>query len=141
LPGGILSRRLAYNDGEQAASEDHAMTRTKTQAAARSTKPARSKNNTPAAEPSEVLTLAEAAAYLRVVPEAVVRMVDTQGLPGRQFGTEWRFLKAALQGWLSTPQGSRGLLAQLGKAKDDPYLQEMLASIYARRGRPQTEEG
>jgi hypothetical protein len=115
------------------------MTRTRTQAAARSTKPARNEKKVPPAASAEVMTLAEAAAYRRVAPEEVVRMVDAEGLPRRSFGTEWRFLKAALQSCLSTPLGKNRLLAQCGKAKDDPYLGEMLAGIYARRGRPQTE--
>ena len=49
---------------------------------------------------TEVLTLAEAAIYLRLPEENVARLVHTQGLPGRQVGEEWRFLKTALQDWL-----------------------------------------
>jgi hypothetical protein len=30
------------------------------------------------------------------------------------------------------PAAKKGLLAQLGRAKDDPYLHEMLDNIYAR---------
>jgi excisionase family DNA binding protein len=90
---------------------------------------------------SEVLTLAEAAAYLRVPEADVLQIVSTQGLPGRKIGKEWRFLKFALQRWLGTAPGKRGLLSQLGAAKDDPYLEEMLKEIYKRRGRPETEEG
>src|SRR5437016_1716786 len=41
---------------------------------------------------AEILTLPEAAAYLRVGEQDVLRMVHDQGLPGRQVGTEWRFL-------------------------------------------------
>src|SRR5689334_23086711 len=57
---------------------------------------------------AEVLTLAEAAAYLRVSEAEVVRLVQQQDLPGRLIGTEWRFLKPALQDWLraSPPPGS-----------------------------------
>ncbi len=86
-----------------------------------------------------VLTLDEEAAYLRVTPQEVLHMVAAQNLPGRQFGTEWRFLKTALQARLGAPAKKPGLLAQLGKIKDDPYLQEMLDEIYARRGRPVVE--
>src|SRR5437868_6578841 len=52
--------------------------------------------------PGEVLTLAESAAYLRLPESEVVRLVHSQGLPGRLIGGEWRFLKAAIQHWLST---------------------------------------
>src|SRR5947209_2818604 len=45
---------------------------------------------------NEVLTLSEAAAYLRVAEAEVLRLVLLQELPGRQIGNEWRFLKAGL---------------------------------------------
>ena len=47
----------------------------------------------------DVLTLAEAAAYLRLPESEVARLVHTQGLPGGAVGEEWRFLKTALQDW------------------------------------------
>lgn len=90
----------------------------------------------------EVLTLAEAADYLRVLQEEVVRLARQQGLPGRLLGAEWRFLKSALRDWLRTPstQGSKeAVLSVAGVWKDDPYLEEELKEIYKRRGRPMTE--
>ncbi len=57
--------------------------------------------------PGEVLTLAEAAAYLRLSEDDVVRLVHGQGLPGRLVGKEWRFLKPALQDWLRSPPTDR----------------------------------
>lgn len=93
---------------------------------------------------TEVLTLAEAAAYLRLPEADVLRLVDEQGLPARQLGTEWRFLKAAIQDWLrSGPPPKPGKEAQLavaGSWKDDPYVDEELKEIYRRRGRPMTED-
>jgi excisionase family DNA binding protein len=91
----------------------------------------------------EVLTLAEAAAYLRLPESEVVRLVHSQGLPGRLIGGEGRFLKAAVQQWLSTPvpKGqSQGIWAAAGALKDDPYLEDMLKEIDRIRGRPVTEE-
>ncbi len=93
---------------------------------------------------SDVLTLTEAAAYLRLPESEVVRLVHSQGLPGRAVGEEWRFLKTALQDWLSVapPAGPslEMLLARAGSWKDDPDLDEMLKEIYKRRGRPMTED-
>ena len=40
----------------------------------------------------EVFTLKEAAAFLRVSPEAVMRFVAQENLPGRQIEGQWRFL-------------------------------------------------
>ena len=48
----------------------------------------------------EVLTLAEAAAFLRV-PEAVLeQLAARQVVPARKLGEEWRFLKQGLRDWL-----------------------------------------
>ncbi|MBV9125912.1 MAG: helix-turn-helix domain-containing protein, partial [Planctomycetes bacterium] len=93
--------------------------------------------------PQEVLTLAEAAAYLRVLEQDLLQMVIEQDLPGRQVGTEWRFLKSAIQDWLSRPlprPGKEAQLAVAGAWKDDPDVEEELRDIYQRRGRPMTEE-
>jgi len=92
----------------------------------------------------DVLTLAEAAAYLRLSEEVVVGLVHSQDLPGRFAGREWRFLKSAIQEWLSKPPpkySKEGQLSVAGMFKDDPDLVEMVEEIYRRRGRPITEDG
>ena len=74
----------------------------------------------------EVLTLPEAAAYLRLPESEVTRLIETQNLPGRFTGSEWRFLKSALQEWLGTPtRRKRGILAHIGAFKDDPDVEAM----------------
>jgi excisionase family DNA binding protein len=114
------------------------------------TKPRKTKTVAPAtplngvAMPAtDVLTLSEAAAYLRVSEIEIKQLIQDQNLPCRTFGGEWRFLKSALQDWLRTPlvRGSReAVLSTLGSWKDDPYREELLKEIYKRRGRPMTEE-
>jgi len=47
-----------------------------------------------------VLTLSEAAGYLRLPETDVLRLVQEQGLPARHVGLEWRFLLSALREWL-----------------------------------------
>lgn len=93
---------------------------------------------------SEVLTLAEAAAYLRLSEEDLVRLVREQGLPGRRLGQEWRFLKAALQDWLRTPppplKPSEDPMQWAGAFQEDPDLPEIVREAYRQRGRPMTEE-
>jgi excisionase family DNA binding protein len=91
----------------------------------------------------DVLTLAEAAAYLRVREEELLRSLDTGGLPGRQIGEEWRFLKSALQEWLRTPprkSGRAALLAMAGTFKNDPDLDAIVREAYRQRGRPMVED-
>lgn len=91
----------------------------------------------------EVMTLMEAAAYLRVSEDAVLHLVRNQDLPARLLETEWRFLKAAINDWLRAQpkQGSReAVLSTIGAWKDDPFLEEELKEIYKRRGRPMTED-
>lgn len=92
----------------------------------------------------EVFTSSEAAAYLRVTEAELMQLVHDQALPGRQFGTEWRFLKSAIQDWLRTPPkpGSReAVLSTIGSLKGDPCLMDELKEIYRKRGRPMTEDG
>ena len=89
------------------------------------------------------MTLPEAAAYMRVSEEELVRLVHRQNLPGRLLESGWRFLKSGLQDWLKTPppRGSReAVLSSAGAWKDDPFWEQELEEIYQRRGRPMTED-
>jgi excisionase family DNA binding protein len=86
----------------------------------------------------DVLTLSDAAAYLRLREADVLRLVEEQDLPARRLGNEWRFLKAAIQVWLGRPITSgqnRGIWAAAGALSDDPYLKDMLNEIERMRGR------
>ncbi|HEY8394944.1 MAG TPA: helix-turn-helix domain-containing protein [Thermaerobacter sp.] len=49
----------------------------------------------------EVMTVAEAAAYLRVDERTVRRLLRAGRLPGRKVGREWRLHKAALDRFLA----------------------------------------
>jgi excisionase family DNA binding protein len=86
----------------------------------------------------EVLTLAEAAAYLRVPEAEVMRMIREQNLTARQIGGELRFLMAAIQDWLraGTPalQANKETWMSLaGKFKDGPDLLRICEEAYSRR--------
>ena len=57
----------------------------------------------PAVQPSpwpEVLTLGEAASFLRMSPGELGQLADWQQVPGRRIGEQWRFSRAALLEWL-----------------------------------------
>src|SRR5438132_10149616 len=84
----------------------------------------------------EVFTLAEVAGYLRASEADVLQMVREQALPGRQIGTEWRFLKCAVQAWLAQPfsrDKREGSWASAGSWKDERYLDELLQNIFLGR--------
>jgi excisionase family DNA binding protein len=94
----------------------------------------------------EVLTLADAAAYLRLPETEVVGLVHSQGLPGRCVANEWRFLKAAVQHWLATASPTwetrkAAILELAGKYKEDPDLEQIVEEAYRRRGRPISDQG
>jgi hypothetical protein len=93
---------------------------------------------------TDVLTFAEAAAYLRLPEADVISAVRTQGLPGRLIGTEWRFLASAIREWLARPLpilSKEAQAAVAGLLKEDPDLAPMVEDIYRKRGRPITEDG
>jgi excisionase family DNA binding protein len=90
------------------------------------------------------LTLGEAAAYLRLPEPDVLRLIQEQGLPARQIGSEWRFLKSAIEQWLSTgaptlQARTQAQLALAGKYKDDPDLMHICEEAYRQRGRAPAE--
>ncbi|MBD1854700.1 MULTISPECIES: helix-turn-helix domain-containing protein [Leptolyngbya] len=89
---------------------------------------------------TEVLTLEETAAYLRLSPEVVERQAIQGSLPGRNIENEWRFLKSAIDDWLRTPNSHTALLQQIGALAHDETLAELRDSIYRDRGRPEVDE-
>jgi excisionase family DNA binding protein len=90
---------------------------------------------------NEVLTLTEAAAYLRVSEAEVLELARRGDVPGRKIGSDWRFHKEALSDWLRAPSPHERLMRHAGAAKGDPHHDEMLEMIYRERGRPMVEEG
>jgi hypothetical protein len=50
---------------------------------------------------SQVLTLQDTAKLLRLSPEVVERQASQGRLPGRKVEGSWRFLLAAIEGWLA----------------------------------------
>lgn len=82
----------------------------------------------------DVLTLEEAADYLRLDIPRLEAMAEKRELPCRKAGNEWRFLKSALQEWLrgiDNPQ--QALARQAGVLKDDPVLLKLVNDIQKRR--------
>lgn len=86
----------------------------------------------------EVLTLSEAAAYLRLSEQDVIAAASSQGLPGRLVAGEWRFSRSAIMQWLNVSQPTAEMrkaaaLALIDKYKDDGGWEELLAEIARQR--------
>lgn len=89
--------------------------------------------------PEKVMTLGEAAKFLRVSAAKVRELADEGKLPGREIGDDWRFLQSMLVEWLRGKPTSKELfLRQAGIFKDDDTLPQMLEEIYKARGRRAT---
>jgi excisionase family DNA binding protein len=87
---------------------------------------------------SEVMTLEEAARFLRVRKKEVEELATDGKIPARQVNGQWRFLKAAVEEWLRSREivSSRDtFLDQAGAFKDDPALDEIVRDAYRARGR------
>ena len=81
-----------------------------------------------------MLTLEEAAAYLRLPGDAIAWQAAAGELPGRQVAGEWRFLQSALDEWLGSSDRRRALLRHAGSFADDESLAELRARAYEERG-------
>jgi excisionase family DNA binding protein len=58
-------------------------------------------SSSPSALADEVLTLDEASAFLKVPADTVRSRAEEGDLPGRRFGSEWRFARMAVLAWLA----------------------------------------
>ena len=87
----------------------------------------------------EVLTLEEAASFLRLSPREVRELAKESKIPGRFAFRKWRFLKSALKDWLHTPNWRHVALSQEGALADDENGEEFLESVYKSRGRREVE--
>ena len=88
----------------------------------------------------DVLTPAQAAAYLQVAEEVVNQAAEVGILPGRKIGAEWRFLRLAIADWLRStlePQeplsSKERMLAVAGLWKNDPSADALMEDIAQRR--------
>ena len=91
----------------------------------------------------DVLTLDEAAAYLRVPADRVRDLATRAELPGQPIGDEWRFLKVAMDDWLRNGLPKKKLtpteilLSQAGALADDESIPALIEWLAGDRGEPQ----
>jgi excisionase family DNA binding protein len=58
-------------------------------------------------DPPEVMNAAQAGQLLQLEEKVVLELAEAGQLPGRKLGSAWRFSRAALVAWLSTPEKAR----------------------------------
>ncbi len=51
--------------------------------------------------PAQVMTSVEAAVYLKMHVKTVCRLAKEGKIPAKKVGSEWRFLRSVLDGWLA----------------------------------------
>jgi len=51
--------------------------------------------------PAQVMTSIEAAQYLKMHVKTVCRLAKDGKIPAKKVGSEWRFLRRVLDGWLA----------------------------------------
>ena len=66
--------------------------------------PARGSYSFRAYDPPEVMNVEQAAQFLQIEEAMVIELAEAGKLPGRKLGDAWRFSRAALVTWLSTPE-------------------------------------
>jgi excisionase family DNA binding protein len=55
-------------------------------------------------DPPEVMNAEQAAQFLQIDEAAVLELAEAGKLPGRKLGSAWRFSRAGLVAWLSSPE-------------------------------------
>jgi excisionase family DNA binding protein len=78
---------------------------------------------------SSILTLEEAADYLRLSPDLLLQHAIAGKIPGQPIGETWRFLKSAIDDWLRCRDSRTILLQQAGIFAQDETLEVIQAKI------------
>jgi excisionase family DNA binding protein len=88
----------------------------------------------------DVFTLEEVSEYLRLPVETILKEALKGNIPGRQIKDDWRFLKTAIDKWLSAKNSRSVLLNQAGAFANDDSLIQLTKDIYQARGRSEIDE-
>jgi excisionase family DNA binding protein len=85
-------------------------------------------------EVAEVLTLPEAASFLRVTEDALTELAERDALPARKIADEWRFSRRALDDWLRFPGPHPGEYWRMHPRwlLESPFMEEFLIVLEKR---------
>ena len=72
---------------------------------------------------SEILTLVEAAAFIRVSERTLGEMARTRRIPSQKVGREWRFVRTALESWLAGDSANADGMASSSRGVSEPAAQ------------------
>ncbi|MBF0101789.1 MAG: helix-turn-helix domain-containing protein [Desulfobacterales bacterium] len=86
-----------------------------------------------------IFTLREAAKYLKIPEDKIKQQVIQGKIQGQRIDDEWRFLKTAIDDWLSNCDHRTLLIGQSGAFSGDDSLEKLRLMIYSERGRPEKE--
>ena len=70
-----------------------------------------------ASEASEVMTIDELGAYLKISTSTLYKLAQEGGLPGQKIGKRWRFHKGAIDDWLWQRPDNSGNASSTQKAR------------------------
>jgi excisionase family DNA binding protein len=82
-----------------------------------------------------VMTLSEAAKFLRLPPKFIQEKVETGEIPGRHVGRAWRFSRAVLEKWLRGRYMQLTLLTDIDPSKNDKLSLSKSEKVYKKRRR------
>ena len=81
---------------------------------------------------TELMTVEEVAAYLRVTEKTIYRMLKRGSIPASKVGHQWRFDKAAIDEWLS--QSSVGAKASILVIDDEEIIGALIKATLEELG-------
>lgn len=82
---------------------------------------------------SDIFTIAEVAAYLKLPISTVYRLAERRDIPGHKVGRQWRFQRVVIDEWLR--RRSEGRPTTVLVADDDDNVREVLAEALEGPGR------
>ncbi len=82
---------------------------------------------------SDILTVGEAAQYLKLPISTVYRLAERREIPGYKVGRQWRFQRSVIDDWLRRRSEARATTIVV--ADDDDDVREVLAEALEAPGR------